>query len=211
MLLSKGFVKLRSLGVSPFVLALTVGLAGAASTGCFFVDGGGGHSDGPPPSDNGGAGGNTPGQNPGEISQVAIQPDQSLQAKPGDGVGIFVEYKSGGTWHVWTTCDTFTSKAVCNFDLFAGTAVATQLRSYATDTLEGPDEAKDLGNGTVELLAETDSDTDGLILETEPGAPLTLEPYLDGKSAEAFVYWVSDNVIHTGAPANPVEFVPSAK
>jgi len=199
MLLSKGTVKLRSLGLSPFVLALAVGVAGAASAGCFFVDDHGGHGtppdEGPPPDET--------------IKQVAIQSDQQLSANPGEGVGIFVEYRAGGQWHIWTTCDTFTSKAVCSFDIFAGTRPEL-LRSYATDQAEGYDEVKDLGNGEIELLADTDSDTDGLIVMTEPGAPLDLEVYLDGNSAAPFVYWVSDDVIRTGAPDNPVEFVPAS-
>ena len=202
MLLSKGTVKLRSLGLSPFVLALAVGVAGAATTGCFFVEDHGGH--GTMPDDN-----NPDQPDPGTITQVAIQADQQLSANPGEGVGIFVEYRAGGQWHIWTTCDTFTSKAVCSFDIFAGTR-PEQLRSYATDQAEGYDEVKDLGNGELELIADTDSDTDGLIVVTDPGAPLALEVYLDGNGAEPFVYWVSDNIIHTGAPDNPVEFVPAS-
>ncbi len=203
MLLSKGTVKLRSLGLSPFVLALAVGVAGAATTGCFFVDDHGGHGSAPdeniPPDQ----------VDPDKITQVAIQSDQALSANPGEGVGIFVEYRSGGQWHIWTTCDTFTSKAVCSFDIFAGTH-PEQLQSYATDQAEGYDEVKDLGNGEIEFIADTDSDTDGLIVMTDPGAALSLEVYLDGNSAEPFVYWVSDDVIHTGAPDNPVEFIPGS-
>jgi hypothetical protein len=206
MLLSKGSVKLRSLGLSPFVLALTVGAAGAMSTGCFFVDDGGGHHGDMPPDTS--TPGDTGNQNPDNLTQVAIQPDQALSAGPGEGVGIFVEYRSDGKWHLWTTCDTFTSKAVCSFNIFA-TLPAAHLQ-YATDQVEGYDQVKDLGDGQVELIVDTDSDVDGLVLEADVGAPLTLEAYLDGNDAAPFVYWVSDNVIHTGAPDNPVQFVPAA-
>jgi len=210
MLLSKGSVKLRSLGASPFVLTLLAGLTAAATSGCFFVDDGddGDHShwddddydhvgddDTPPPVDT--------------IEQVAIQPDRVLEAVPGEGVGIFVEYGSGGKWHVWTTCDTFTSKSVCSFSIFASTRDSTTLFSYASDRTEGFDTVTDLGDGTVELIVDTDSDVDGLWLETTAGAPLTLEVYLDGQSAEPFVYWVSNDVIHPGAPDNPIQMVPT--
>lgn len=202
MLLSKGSVKLRSLGLSPFVLALTVGLAGAASTGCFFIDEGGHHGDEMPPD--------TGSPEPQTISQVAIQPDQTLNAPPGEGVGIFVEYRADGKWHISTTCDTFYSKAVCSFDMFVSMDPAL-LRTYATDQVEGYDEVKDLGDGQIEFIADTDSDTDGLVIEGEPGALLQLEVYLDGSSAEKFVYWVSDDVMHPGAPSNPVQFLPAVK
>lgn len=201
MLLSKGSVKLRSLGLSPFVLALTVGLAGAASTGCFYIDEGHHHTD-EMPSDTGSP------DPQATISQVSIQPDQTLDAAPGEGVGIFVEYRNDGSWYIWTTCDTFSSKAVCSFDMFVSMDPA-QLRTYATDQVEGYDEVKDLGGGQLEFIADTDSDTDGLVVQGEPGAPLQLEMYLDGNSAEKFVYWVSDNVMHPGAPSNPVQFIPA--
>lgn len=207
MLLSKGSVKLRSLALSSFVLALTAGASGAATTGCFFVDGHDHHddwNDDDPdvvePTDP-----STPADS---IVDVSIQPDRVLEATPGEGVGIFVEYMSGGKWRIWTTCDTFSSKQVCAFDIFAATTRAEHLRAYASENLEGFDEVKDLGDGMVQLVADTDSDTDALILELEEYQPLELEVYIDGQSAQPFVYWVSDDVIHAGAPDNPVRFTP---
>ena len=202
MLLSKGSVKLRSLGLSTFVLTLAMGALGVAGTGCIFVDDHHGHGDEsmPDPGD--------PDPPQDQISQVAIEADQALSANPGEGVGIFVEYRSGGEWHIWTTCDTFTSKVVCGFDIFAATH-PDQLRGFAADQLEeGQDSLIDLGNGEIELRADTDSETDGMTVQTDPGAVLDLEVYLDANSAQPFVYWVSDGVIHTGAPSNPVEFIP---
>lgn len=195
MLLSKGFVKLRSLGLSPFVLALGLGVAGAAGTGCIIVEHG--HESKP----------DEPG--PDTIEQVAIDADQALAANPGEGVGVFVEYHSDGRWHVWTTCDTLTSKVGCFFQIVVETDPAL-LKSYTTDQLENNDSVTVLGDGQLELDANTDLDTDDLFLQTEPGSPLIVEAYLDGNSAQSFFYWVSGGVIRAGAPDNPVEFVPPA-
>lgn len=207
MMLSKGSVKLRSLVTSSFVLALTAGLAGAATTGCFFV---GGHD-----HDSGWDDGSTdvddptdPGTVPQEVSQVDIQPDRVLESTPGEGVGIFVEYQTGGHWRVWTTCDTFSSKQICSYSIFASTTRAEHLRAYATEDAEGYDEVKDLGGGMVQFLADTDSDTDALVLDVEEGQPLDLEVYIDGQNAQPYVYWVSDDIVHGGAPDNPVRFLP---
>lgn len=213
MLLSNGSVKLRSLGLSSVIFALSTAL-----TGCFFVDGGHSHG-GDGTGDTGNQGGDTPPTTGGTdttptdtpaITAVMIQPDQVLDANGGEGVGIFVEVTAAGQWHIWTTCDTFTSKQVCSFDIFASTPKIEQLQSYAADQLEGPDTVKDLQDGTKEIVIDTDSDKDGVLIYMDPGAPLVLEAYLDGKSAEGFVYWVSDDVIHTGAPDNPVQFNPAA-
>jgi hypothetical protein len=37
---------------------------------------------------------------------VDVDPNQTLSAAPGQGAGVFIEYKTGGHWHVWWTCDT---------------------------------------------------------------------------------------------------------
>lgn len=206
MLLFKGSVKLRSLSLSPLVLAATVGLAGVAGTGCFFVE----HDHHDQWDDTTDNPDNPDVPDPAQVSEVMIQPDRVLEAKPGEGVGIFVEYQSGGKWRIWTTCDTFTSKQVCAYDIFASTRLPTDLRAYALEDTEGFDEVKDLGEGTLELIADTDSDTDALVLETEPGASLDIEVYIDGVSAQPYVYWVSDEVIHVGTPENPTRFVPQA-
>jgi hypothetical protein len=207
MLLSNVSVKLRSLGLSPLVLTLALG-TGAATTGCIVI-----HDDqgGQPVYDGDDTDpGTDPGEDPGvQISQVEIQPDQILQAAPGEGVGIFVEYATGGKWRVWTTCDTFTSKKVCSFDILASTPHFEQLRAYAMADVEGFDAVKDRGDGTIEFIADTDSDTDALVLDMDENAPLELEVYIDGQSAEPYVYWVSRDVIHGGAPANPVQFLPA--
>lgn len=213
MLLSNGSVKLRSLGLSTLVLTLAAGMGGAATSGCFFVRDD--HDDSPPvyvdeDKDDDVDPDTDPDVEPPSITQVAIQPDQALDAAPGEGVGIFVQYATGGQWRIWTTCDTFVSKSVCSFDIFAGTPKLEQLRAYSAENVEGYDTVKDLGDGTIEFLADTDSDTDVLSLEMDPGAPLDLEVYLDGQSAEAFIYWVSDDVIHAGAPENPIQFRPVA-
>jgi hypothetical protein len=209
MLLSKGSVKLRSLVMSPFVLALAVGLTG---TGCFFVGGDHDHDDGQyddgpdvvdPPTQ--------PEENvPVEVSEVSIQPDRVLEAVPGEGVGIFVEYMTGGKWRIWTTCDTFTSKTVCSYQIFASVDRIEHLKAYAADQLEGFDEVKVFEDGVVQFIADTDSDVDAIVLEVEENQPLDLEVYIDGQSAQPFVYWVSDEVIHAGAPENPTRFIPIA-
>lgn len=204
MLLSKDSVKVRSLAVSSLVLAMTTALAGATTTGCFFF---GDHdheweeSEPPPPDE-------TPPPDTDPVDEVAIQPDQVLQATPGEGVGVFVEYMTGGKWRIWTACDTFTSKQVCSFQIFAYAGASKELQ-YASEQIEGFDTVQDLGDGTIELTADTDSDIDALVLSLEDGFPLEVEAYIDDQNAQAFVYWVSDDIIHTGAPSNPVRFMPA--
>jgi len=107
--LSKNSVKHRSLGLWTAILGLSAFVgAGSALTGCIIVDDGDHYYDDdhyvdtdPPPS--------LP-----EPMLVGIDTDQTVDAVPGEGVGLFVEYSSGGNWLLWTTCDTNYSNVACN-------------------------------------------------------------------------------------------------
>src|SRR5690349_15935816 len=73
-----------------------------------------------------GAGSSSGSDNGGSVGQPSPYPitakvdtDQTMQVSPGQGVGVFTEYVSGGHWHVWWTCDTNVNPqaASCFFSL----------------------------------------------------------------------------------------------
>src|SRR5258707_778191 len=96
---SLGAVKSRSRVVWPAVLTLAAATAFAASAvGCIFVADDSSSGDpvvvdqNPPPS-----------QLDSNPQQVVIDTDQTVNSQPGQGVGLFVEYATGGHWHVYAT------------------------------------------------------------------------------------------------------------
>ena len=44
-----------------------------------------------------------------------VDPNASMMQSPGQGVGVFTQYDSGGHWYVWWTCDTSISNESCAF------------------------------------------------------------------------------------------------
>jgi len=199
-------MKLGSSGLWPAVLTLTVSF-GAASliSGCFVESSS--HS-----------GGKTmPPDNPAHVLDtnprtVAIEPDKALEATPGDGVGVFVEYATGGHWRVWTSCDTNTSKAVCNFNAFLTVEGGGQISNVQGEDLETDDLAQlDTSGGSVHLDVRTSSEFDGMTFDATPGAKVELEVYLDNDPDPRIVYWFGDNVLHQGAPTDPIDFAPNGQ
>lgn len=179
-----------------FAAALGSGLGGC------FID----HRDHPDPQGTTGSGGSIipPSKDP--PIAVVIDTKQGLTTKPGDGVGVFLEYDGQGIWKLWTSCDTNKSGAVCGFDLYV-TADALQIQSL--DNLEESDFVDiDPANNVAHVSFDTSSDTDGVTFRATPGAVLELESYLDSTSAQNFVYWVGDGQVKSGAPSNPVDFWP---
>ncbi len=141
---------------------------------------------------------------PSKAQSVNIDPAQGLTTKPGEGVGIFVEYGGNGNWKIWTSCDSIKSGATCGFDLYVA---ADNLGLQSLDKLEDSDFVDVTGN-MAHVSFDTTSDTDGVTFTASPKTPLDLEVYLDGAPAQEFVYWVGDGLVNSGAPSNPVDFVP---
>lgn len=193
-------VKLGSLAVSSRIFALCAGIV--ALTGCIIVDGGSTTT-----IDNGNT---TPPPPPAEPMLMTIDTDMALDAKGGDGVGIFVEYSSGGRYRIWTTCDTISSNQTCPFDIYVSVDTQSVVSSITEENLEGTDSVfSQQGQGAVDLHFDTNSDYDAVVLDVTPGAILRVEAYVDGIGQPRFIYWVGDGFLHQGAPTNPVDLQPS--
>jgi hypothetical protein len=143
--------------------------------------------------------------------QVAIDADALLEAEPGDGIGVMVEYGTGGHWHVFTTCDYNTPAnpgVPCAFDIFATALGRTTIENASGEDLAGNDSIKLDAEGTLHLYTENTLGLNGMSFDAAPGAVVELEVYLDGQPDPHFIYWVGKDVLHTGAPSNPVRFEP---
>ena len=194
-------VKARSLGLWSLVL----GAASLGLGGCIIVDNDD-HDDGYYYQDDGYT---PPAQDDPQL--VAIDTDAVIEAEPGEGVGLFVEYAAGGTWRIWTTCDTNYSKYICTFDGFLSVDLESDLSDLTNEALEGVDDVGVVEPGVAQFHLETGSDIDALTFVTTPGAVVRLETYLDGVAEPRFVYWFGEGVLHTGAPTNPVDFQPTSE
>ena len=152
---------------------------------------------------------------PSDVSRVNIDTNQTVSADPGEGVGLFVEYATGGEYHVFATCDTKTSS---NMGHFACTWIVTasidpSLRMEVTDdgNLEKNDTITRIDDGAVRLNFVVDDDFDGAVLNVPDGsAPLRLSWLLDGFANTAHLSWVSGGAIQTGAPSDPLDLEPTS-
>lgn len=190
---------LGSFSMRSRVLALCFGIS--ALTGCIIVDGDDGRTtvidNNPPPVVT-------------EPMIVTIDSDVALDATPGDGVGVFVEYYAGGTYRIWTTCDTAFSGNACGFDIFTSVDNSSTIVATTEENLEGIDSITvNPGQGTVDLRFDTGNDYDAAVIDVTPGAILRVEVFLDGSSDARFTYWFGNGVLHEGAPTNPIDFSPS--
>jgi hypothetical protein len=163
----------------------------------------------------GDGGGDFSGPQPVQLSatpqQVGIDTGATIDATPGNGVGVFVQYAAGGSWTIQTACDTNISGYSCGFDVFvAGVDSATTLSNAAGQDLTGRDGIELQSDGSFHFSSQTATALDGFTFDATPGAALELEMFLDGQPQPQFIYWIGDSVLHTGAPTDPIDFTPSA-
>jgi hypothetical protein len=127
---------------------------------------------------------------------VDVDPNVTMTATPGDGVGVFNEYVTGGHWHVWWTCDTNKTSQPCNFDVKisakSGSVSAARSDQFATsDTLNN-------GAGSLEAVTNTTSNVEGVYFDTPPGDVITLEASIGGVESGQFLFFVQKGEVNGG-------------
>lgn len=146
----------------------------------------------------------------GKVEEATIDVDQLLEVDPGAGAGAFIEYESGGTYHVTTSCDV-DQGGECFWDIVVTPLGDAALFGVAPYDLES-DDTVTLGTGNqVRLVASTGKDFDGFDFQTDPGAGVEVDVFLDNAPGNRYLFWVGDGAIRGGAPTNPVNLIPSAE
>lgn len=144
------------------------------------------------------------------IEQAVIDTDQLLEIEPGEGAGAFVEYETGGIYHVTTSCDV-SSGVDCLWDIVVTPLEGAPILTIAPFGLEKDDTLTFGEVNRLRLIAYTGDDFDGFSFQTDPGAAVEVDVFLDDKAGNKFLFWVGDGAVHNGAPSNPVDLVPSAE
>jgi hypothetical protein len=148
---------------------------------------------------------------PGSPLRVDIDTDApALTTDAGDGAGVFVEYMDGGAYHVFSTCDTNKSGYSCQWAIVASIDPTLSLQVTDDGDLEGDDTITRVDEGAVRLVFNSDADFDGAVLSAPAGEKLRLNVVLDGCYDSSLVSWVSNGSIVSGAPSDPVDFVPTS-
>jgi hypothetical protein len=148
----------------------------------------------------------------GTAAQSTIDVDRMIEVDAGQGAGVYVEYATGGHWHVRTSCDSDKQSTGCNWDILVYSQDGHTLSNFVPEDLEATDSIGPYPNtpGTFQLLAHTTSDIDGFTFDTDPGAAITVDALLDQTCALPYFFWVGDGALHPGSPSNPLTLLPSS-
>lgn len=144
--------------------------------------------------------------------KVDIQTGETMQAEPGQGAGVFVEYQGGGEWRLWTVCDTAVTGASCTYALTLTPEVgATLSEPRLEEGTDSNDLVTPLSGGQLSVRFSTRLERDGVVVHMEPpGAALQVRATLDGDADPRIFYWIGPTVLNNGAPTDPLIFVPTS-
>ncbi|MES1174709.1 MAG: hypothetical protein ABUL62_10310 [Myxococcales bacterium] len=145
-------------------------------------------------------------------AESTIDTGRTLEVDPGQGAGVFVEYATDGHWQLRTSCDTLKTSSNCRWDVIVTPEDGSSIVNVVGTDLEPGDEVIPYPQDAVsyQLTASTGSDIDGFSFDSNPGAAVLVDAYLDEHCALSYFYWVGDGALHSGSPTNPLVLIPSA-
>jgi hypothetical protein len=140
---------------------------------------------------------------------VLVDPDRTLAAQPGQGVGVFTEYQTGGHWHVWWTCDSTANGTgePCFFQILVSVP-----SGHLTPSDVNP--SSYLTQPTPQSIASTTTTTtavDQLYFDASPGQAIQLDARLNGIRDGRFLFFVQDGLVnggYTGTLSDPLILSP---
>lgn len=146
------------------------------------------------PDDETGTGRTTIGPSP---VLVEVDTNAKLKADPGDGVGVFVEYSSGGKWHVFWSCDTNQTNRTCDYQVRV-----RPTQNKLTDVVDDTGNALATVGGEISLRRVIGAENDGVRFAADPGSVVTLEVTLDGQSKDVLFFFVQNGKLNGGYEGN---------
>jgi hypothetical protein len=145
-----------------------------------------------------------------EISSGSIDTDQTM-TNLGDGIGVYVEYATGGIWKLQVSCDTAETDIDCYWDVVAATPIGVPITAFSALDLEtSSDLATIKSDGELNLVTKTTTDLDGISFVTTPGEPVTFDLLLEDVShPERYFYFISNGEVVEGADTPIIELTPT--
>jgi hypothetical protein len=139
---------------------------------------------------------------------VDVDTGGTLLTTPGNGIGVYVEYQTGGHWRVSWTCDTSLTSLSCSFIVDASVTAGT-IASTGTEGLNPDDSVSQASARQIEAVTTTTTGVDAILFDTNPGEAITVTVSLN---APVSFFFVQDNLVnggYKGVLTNPLIFQPS--
>jgi len=150
---------------------------------------------------------------PNSVVSANIDTDATMSdLAPGKGLGMFVEYTSGGTWTVKFTCDTDITSMTCPWHINALTVDGSPLGGVNSQSLDSEDivnRPTDRGD-TLTFDGITTTEIDQFSFQATPGTAVGFDVWLDNESyPNRYVFWIGDGGLNRGVSSASFDLYPT--
>lgn len=128
---------------------------------------------------------------------VEVDPNGTLSAKPGVGVGVFAQYVSGGHWLVWWTCDTEVTGQSCLFTVSVTPVQGTVSNVQGTQSGSTAPVAGASPTGFA-VTSSTSSERNQVSFDAPPGASIELDTFVEPSPSENYIFFVQNQRVNGG-------------
>jgi len=157
----------------------------------------------------------------GPVEQTYLQPNEVVAANidtdakmtdltPGKGVGMFVEYTSGGTWTVKFTCDTDLTSFTCPWSINALTLDGSSIGGVDAQLLDSEDAITRPRTDYLMFDGIATNEIDQFSFQATAGSAIGFDVWLqDEPNPNRFVFWVGDGALNKGVTSPSFDLYPT--
>ncbi len=141
-----------------------------------------------------------------DIAVANIDTDATMSnIVAGAGVGMFVEYATGGAWKLQFTCDTNDANLSCPWTV--------QAQTLDTSEISGISDSKISQSSSYLITYETvttKADVDSFTFQTSAGTPVGFDVWLKYEDyPHRYVFWIGDGALNSGITSPSFDLYPT--
>jgi hypothetical protein len=148
------------------------------------------------------------------IYSATIDADATMtNLNPGQGVGMMIEYGSGGTWYVKFTCDTSKTNLPCLWSIDAQSLDGSSLGGVDVQQLDSEDAVTPQPKKPYSLMYDgiTTTELDSFSFQADAGKPIGFDVWLqDEYEPNRFVFWIGDGWLNKGISGPSFDLYPNS-
>ncbi len=151
----------------------------------------------------------------GNIATADIDADATMSnIKPGTGLGMFIEYATGGMWTVMFTCDTSVTSINCPWSINAQTLDGSAISGIDVQQLDPNATGNDVVNhpspDLVTYDGVTTTELNQFSFQVGAGLPVGFHVWLqDVPTPNRYVFWIGDGGLNLGVSAPSFNLYPN--
>jgi hypothetical protein len=128
---------------------------------------------------------------------VEVDTGEQMNAPPGEGVGVFIEYFAGGHWRVWWTCDTSITDKTCAFEIGIS-ANSGELSNSKPEGIGTAGTVATVSSRQIKATTITGAQSHGVRFDTAPGAIITVDAAVGSLRDGKYFFFVQNGQINGG-------------